>query len=81
MGINRVIEKIDEALDDYSMPKRIKVILSQVREDLRGKTDQLDVVITSSIYTLDEATNDVNISMHAKTALWDIISDLEALKK
>ncbi|MBD3387758.1 MAG: hypothetical protein GF416_01805 [Candidatus Altiarchaeales archaeon] len=80
MDVNDVLTKIDEVLSDHSMPRRVKTALTQIKTDL-GKGDQnLDVVITSSIYTLDEITNDVNISMHAKTIIWDIISELEALK-
>jgi uncharacterized protein (UPF0147 family) len=63
------------------MPKRIKVILSQIKSDLSKDNKDLEVIVTSAIYALDEATNDVNIPMHAKTVIWDIISDLEALKK
>ncbi|MBU4406319.1 MAG: UPF0147 family protein, partial [Candidatus Altiarchaeota archaeon] len=28
----------------------------------------------------EDVTNDINIPMHAKTALWDLVSDLEAIK-
>jgi uncharacterized protein len=81
MDVKAVIGKIDEVLADFSMPKRVKVVLTQVKGDLARDNKDLDVLITSAIYSLDEITNDVNISMHAKTCIWDIISELEALKK
>ena len=81
MDVKGVLAKIDEVLVDYSMPRRVKVALTQIRSDLSNEDAQTDVVVTSSIYALDEITNDVNISMHAKTIIWDIISELEALKK
>ena len=81
VDVEEVISKIDEVVADYSMPKRIKVALVQIKNDLSKENKHRDVVITSAIYTLDEITNDVNIPMHAKTVIWDIISDLEALKK
>jgi uncharacterized protein (UPF0147 family) len=37
--------------------------------------------ITTAIYGIEEVSGDINIPMHAKTQLWDIISDLEALKR
>lgn len=81
VDVKAVIGKIDEVLADYSMPKRIKGVLTQVKGDLSRDNKDLDVLITSAIYSLDEITNDVNIPMHAKTVIWDIISELEALKK
>ena len=55
-------------------------VLTKVKTDLSGDEKNQDVTITSAIYVLDEATNDVNIPMHVKTAIWDIISNLESMK-
>ena len=81
MEVDGVLGKIDEVLNDYSMPRRVKNTLTQIKTDLSKTGSETDVVVTSSIYTLDAITNDVNISMHVKTIIWDIISELEALKK
>jgi len=81
MDVKGVLGKIDDVLADFSMPKRIKAVLTQIKADLTRENKERDVVITTAIYSLDEITNDVNISMHAKTAIWDIISELEALKR
>jgi uncharacterized protein len=81
MEVKGVLGKIDDVLADFSMPKRIKAVLTQIKSDLTKENKERDVVITTAIYSLDEITNDVNISMHAKTAIWDIISELEALKR
>ncbi len=81
MDIQGVIDKIDEVSEDYSMPKRVKAALIQIKADLSKENKDVDVVVTSAIYSLDSITNDVNISMHVKTIIWDIISELEALKK
>jgi uncharacterized protein len=81
VDVKGVLSKIDDVSTDYSMPKRIKVVLAQIKSDLSRGSSEKDVVITSAIYALDEITNDVNIPMHAKTVIWNIISELEALKK
>ena len=81
MDVKDVIEKIDESLNDYSMPRRIKSTLSSIKAELGKEGQDRAVRISSAVYVLDEIANDVNIPMHAKTTLWDIISDLEALKK
>jgi uncharacterized protein (UPF0147 family) len=81
MEIKEVIEKIDDALNDYSMPRRIKTTLTSLKAELMNEGGDKALRITSAIYMIDEVANDVNIPMHSKTTLWDIISDLEALKK
>lgn len=81
MDLKKVIEKIDETSQDYFMPRRVKIILKKVGEELTREDQDLAVRITSAVYRIEEVSNDINIPMHAKTALWDIISDLEALKE
>ena len=81
MDITKVIEKMDESSQDYFMPKRVKIILKNVGEELKREDQDLAVRVTSAVYRIEEVANDINIPMHAKTALWNIISDLEALKE
>lgn len=80
MGLDRVVDKIDETSEDYSMPGRVRNTLKRVSKDLKREDQDLAVRITTAVYEIDEIINDINIPMHAKTALWDIISDLEAIK-
>ncbi|MFH1402925.1 MAG: UPF0147 family protein [Candidatus Altiarchaeota archaeon] len=81
MQLKEVLEKIDEVINDHTMPKRVKSVLAKIKEDLQKNDGQDPAVrVTSAIYTIDEIVNDVNIPMHAKTTLWNIVSDLEALK-
>lgn len=81
MDLDDVITKIDENLQYSSMPKRVKNTLKRVSEELKKKDLDFAVKITTGIYEIEEVANDINLPMHAKTMLWDIISDLEALKK
>ena len=80
MNLDNMISKMEEISQDYSMPRRVKATLKKVSEDLRRDEQDVAVRITSAIYEIDRVANDINIPMHAKTALWDVISDLEALK-
>jgi len=81
MKVEDIITKIDETLETYNLPRRVKDALQKVKKDLKMDNQDLAIRATSAIYLLDEVANDVNIPMHAKTALWDVISDLEALKE
>jgi uncharacterized protein (UPF0147 family) len=81
MDLENVIEKMGETSQDYFMPRRVKMILRNIGEDLKSGDQDLAVRITSAIYRIEEIANEINIPMHAKTALWNIISDLESLKE
>ena len=80
MDVNEITKKIDDTLKDYSVPRRVKEALGKVSRDILKDDKDKSIKITSAVYELEEISNDVNIPMHAKTVLWDIISDLEALK-
>lgn len=81
MDLKKVMEKMDESSQDYFMPRRVKIILKNIGEELNRDDQDLAVRVTSAVYRIEEVANDINIPMHAKTALWNIISDLEALKE
>lgn len=80
MDLDDVITKVDETLQNYSIPKRVKNTLKHVSEELKKENLDFAVKITTAIYEIEEVANDINLPMHAKTMLWDIISDLEAIK-
>ncbi|MFH1835940.1 MAG: UPF0147 family protein, partial [Methanobacteriota archaeon] len=66
--------------EEGSLPRRVREALSKVADDLKLTGEDSAVQVTSAIYELEEIANDVNIAVHAKTIIWDIISTLESLK-
>jgi uncharacterized protein (UPF0147 family) len=81
MQLGEVLKEIKEVADDHSIPKRIREKLAKISKDLEDKNQDLAVKVTTAIYEIEEITNDVNIPMHVKTVMWDIVSGLEAVKK
>jgi len=81
MKVEEIIERIEEATQEHSMPKRVRANLEEIKRELKNDEEDLVVRATSSIYKLNDITNDVNIPMHTKTALWDIAGMLERLKE
>lgn len=81
MDAETVLVRIEETTQDYSMPRRVKVVLKRVSEELKKNDQDMAMKVTTAIYGIEEVANDINIPMHAKTTLWNIISDLEALKR
>lgn len=81
MDLETVLIKMEETSQDSSMPRRVKIVVKRVSEELKIDNNDVSMRITTAIYGIEEVASDINIPMHAKTALWDIISDLEALKR
>ncbi|MBM3308851.1 MAG: hypothetical protein FJY77_01225 [Candidatus Altiarchaeales archaeon] len=80
MDVDVLSSRLDEAIKDPAIPKRVKVILEKVKVEVRDKKKDADISLTTAIYELDEIVNDVNIPMHSKTVIWDLIGSLESLK-
>jgi uncharacterized protein (UPF0147 family) len=77
------LEKISGILDlminDTSIPRNVRAHLSDAQKKLKDDTD-VDLAIGSVIYTLDEVSQDINLPMHARTMVWNLMSELEAMK-
>jgi uncharacterized protein (UPF0147 family) len=71
---------MDAVLEDTSVPRNIRKIVSDAKTRILSK-GELDVSIASAIYMLDEISNDINMPFHARTDVWNVISELEKLKE
>ncbi|OYT53970.1 MAG: hypothetical protein B6U72_04250 [Candidatus Altiarchaeales archaeon ex4484_2] len=81
MNLDEVIQEMDDTVDDSSIPRRIRRALEKISTDLRGDNPDTAVKVTTAIYELEAVVDDVNIPMHAKTMLWDLISNLESIRE
>ena len=81
MDVTDIISKMNDALKDRSMPRRVRETINRISTELTDGKHDMAIQITSAIYELDAIATDINIPMHAKTILWDLISDLEALRE
>jgi uncharacterized protein len=81
MELHNVLGKIEETSLDYSLPRRVKTVLKRVGDDLKNNDTDFSMKVTTAIYGIEEVANDINIPMHAKTTLWNIISELESLRR
>jgi len=71
---------MDAVIDDTSVPRNIRKIVSDAKTRILSK-GELDVSIANAIYMLGEISNDINMPFHARTDLWNVISELEKLKE
>ena len=75
-GIVDLLEGLEQ---DVSIPKNVRLSIVKARNALTTKTD-INEATSGCIYALDEIVNDVNLPMHARTVIWNILSELESTK-
>ncbi len=79
--IQEILQIMDDILNDTSVPRNIRRLVAEAK-DLVAKKDGDPVLnITQAIYRLDEASNDINMPMHTRTAIWQVVGALEAYRE
>ena len=77
--IEAIAGLMGSVLEDNAVPRNIRGAVGEARKVILSATE--DVAISRAIYLLDDVSNDINLPAHARTDLWTIISELEALKE
>ena len=70
---------MDNVINDNGVPRNIRKSVSDAKEAISKEGDEVNV--TSAIYLLDECLNDINMPMHSRSEIMEIISELERLKE
>lgn len=77
--IKEIINFMDDLLDDTSVPKNIKRAITDAKNKLLTNEDSI-LRASSAIYYLESISEDINLPMHARTQIWQIVSVLETIK-
>ena len=78
--IPNIVSSLEMMLEDNSIPRNVRASIQKARDRL-VKSDDKDVALSGAVYALEEISNDINIPMHARTMVWNIISELEGMKQ
>lgn len=78
--LGQVMEILDQLAEDTSVPRNIRRGATDAKDRLQREAEALDVRCASAIFILDDLANDPNIPLHARTLIWNIISQLETIK-
>lgn len=79
--ISNVAVLMDSVLEDTSVPRNIRKAVEEAKNKILDRNESLDIRVTTSIYMLDDISNDVNMPSHARTEIWQIISELESIRE
>jgi uncharacterized protein (UPF0147 family) len=73
------IALLEKVLSDRGVPKNVKMSIEEGLKILKNP-DAGDMRIAEAAAVLEEVSNDPNLSVYARTVLWDAVSKLETLK-
>ena len=79
--IERALELLEDIMRDRGVPRNVKSSIEKSINSLKGEKESENVRISTVIGVLDESSNDPNISLYARTKIWDVVSKLEELNK
>jgi uncharacterized protein len=78
-AFNRVNQILKHIMEDTSVPRNIRRAAEESK-DILGKDDEDSTVRASTVISiLDEISNDPNIPIHARTLIWNVLSELESI--
>jgi len=78
MRKKQIIDMLQDIAMDRGVPKNVKNSIEESLNILNGNgSDEEKIAYIISV--LDEASNDPNISAHARTMVWNVVSFLESL--
>jgi len=80
---NKTFERVSEILknimEDTSVPRNIRRAAEESNEILQDEEEDVTIRASTVISILDEISNDPNIPIHARTLIWEILSELESI--
>lgn len=79
--IKQVCDFVSMLLEDSAIPRNIRKSVSDARDRMIAEKQNPEVAVASMIYVMEEVSNDINMPLHARTDIWNIISALERVKE
>jgi uncharacterized protein (UPF0147 family) len=79
--VEKALELLEDIMSDRGVPRNVKSSLEEFIDSMKSDKESDSVKISTVISILDEASNDPNISLYARTKIWDVVSKLEELNK
>ncbi len=77
MDFTGIKNLLDEIIEDRSVPRNIRTLITNAKASLDDEKSDIAVRINGAVSVLDEVSNDPNIPTYTRTQIWNIVSILE----
>lgn len=78
--IDPILRALDSLTDDTSIPKNVRFSITKAKNRLKEPNEAVEV-LTTSMHALEEVVNDINMPMHGRTMIWNLLSEMEQMKE
>ena len=78
--VDATVELMESIMDDTTVPRNIRKIIEDAKQKI-ASAQNLDVNVSTAIYLMQDISNDINMPAHTRTEIWQIISQLEAIRE
>jgi len=75
---NQILQHI---MEDTSVPRNIRRAAENSKDILSKEDEEPTIRASTVISILDEISNDPNIPIHARTLIWNVLSELESVRE
>ncbi len=73
------IQMLQHIADDASIPRNIRRVADETRSILQDGSKPAGFRAATAISKIDEISNDPNMPVHARTRIWELVSQLESI--
>lgn len=77
--INYCIQMLQAIMEDSTIPRNIRRVADDTRKVLIDESKGLGLRAATAISMIDEISNDPNMPVHARTRIWELVSQLETV--
>ncbi len=77
--VDYCIQMLSAIIDDGTIPRNIRRVADETRTLLQDKDKLIGLRAAEAISKIDEISNDSNMPMHARTRVWELVSNLETV--
>ncbi|MBP5083294.1 MAG: UPF0147 family protein [Methanomicrobium sp.] len=77
--INYCVQMLSAIIDDSTIPRNIRKVADETRKVLSDDSQALGMRAATALSLVDEVSNDPNMPVHARTRIWELVSQLETL--
>ncbi len=78
--LSEALEIISDVIEDTMVPRNIREALEKAKVIVSSNNIGVEG-ISSAMYLIDDISNDLNMPIHTRTDIWNILSILEEIKE
>lgn len=77
--MNACIYMLQQITEDNTIPRNIRRVADETKGVLTDESKSIGLRAATAISMIDEISNDPNMPVHARTKIWELVSQLETI--